>query len=283
MNTHPVFIGNIPTTNLVKLEISDACGAEISASTFVYITTDPIEIFLSADTALCENEQLVLNPIVYGGEGERKYFWNDQPWDQPQYKVTPSGNTVLKFRVEDACGNTLEKTCNVEVQKVMADFKFNYEDYIRPITNYSTPNVNCDWFFPNGTTSNLFEPQVDFEVLTGGGTHLLVRNEIGCEAETSKVFKPTSRIFIPNAFTPDGDGVNDVFKAEGEYIETFELMIFNQWGKMIFYSDDISKGWSGEGSDQNYTGQNNIYNYRYVGKDIFGNVVEGMGTVQLLR
>lgn len=279
----PVFMGNVNTTSLMKLEITDACDATINSHTFVYINTVPISISLPTDTAICVNEKLELNPIIHGGEGVKKYFWNDKPREESKYSGIPSGNTVLKFRVEDECGNTVEKSCKVEVRAVHADFKFNFEDYIRPILNYSTPNVNYDWFFPNGTTTNGFEPQVDFETLKGGDTQLLVRNDIGCEAETSKVYKPTIHIFLPNAFTPDGDGTNDIFKAEGEHIESFELMVFNRWGKMIFYSDDISKGWNGDGADKDYTGENSIYNYRYVAKDGLGNVVENTGTVYLLR
>lgn len=279
----PVFMGNIINTSMVTLEITDGCGATITANTFVYINTEPLFITLPADTAICVNEKLELNPIIQGGEGVKKYFWNDKPSEASKYSVVPSGDTVLKFRVEDECGNTMEKSCNVEVQEVHADFKFNYEDYIRPILNYSTTNANYDWFFPNGTTSNVFEPHVDFGTLNGGATQLLVRNDIGCEAETFKIFKPTVRIYLPNAFTPDGDGTNDVFKAEGEHIESFELMIFNRWGKMIFHSDDISKGWNGDGADEDYTGENSIYNYRYIAKDAFGNVDEGGGTVYLLR
>ena len=280
---NPVFMGHIYSTSLVVLEIADGCGATITAHTFVYINTDPLAIFLPSDTAICVNEVLELNPKVYGGEGAKKYYWNNKLSQSSTYTGVLSGNTILKFKVEDECGNAMEKSCQVDVQKVTADFQFNYEDYLRPVLNYSTPNAYYDWFFPNGSTSNIFEPHIDFEILKGGDTHLLVRNDIGCEAETSKIFKPTVHIFLPNAFTPDGDEINDVFKAVGQNIESFELMIFNQWGTMIFHSDHISKGWNGDGADQNYTGENSIYNYRYIAKDSFGNVKEGTGTVHLLR
>ncbi len=53
-------------------------------------------------------------------------------------------------------------------------------------------------------------------------------------------------IFIPSAFTPNGDGKNDVFKAEraGKY-DSFEMKIFNRWGELVFVSDDINTGWDG--------------------------------------
>src|SRR5690554_1631659 len=109
VSDQPVFIGNILNTSLVSLEVTDACDDKISASTFVYINTDPLNVLMPVDTAICVNEELELDPIVYGGEGMSKYFWNDEPRDIPRYTGVISVNTVLKFRVEDECGHTIEK------------------------------------------------------------------------------------------------------------------------------------------------------------------------------
>ncbi|HEX6427564.1 MAG TPA: gliding motility-associated C-terminal domain-containing protein, partial [Niastella sp.] len=52
-------------------------------------------------------------------------------------------------------------------------------------------------------------------------------------------------VFVPNAFTPNGDNLNDVFKIEGFVVKSMQLRVFNQWGEMIFESADQSKGWDG--------------------------------------
>jgi len=52
-------------------------------------------------------------------------------------------------------------------------------------------------------------------------------------------------IKVPTAFSPNNDGINDVFKAEGRFIETFKMTIFNNWGEVLFSSTDITKGWNG--------------------------------------
>jgi gliding motility-associated-like protein len=56
-----------------------------------------------------------------------------------------------------------------------------------------------------------------------------------------------SSLFVPTAFTPNGDGVNDVFFAEGMAIqwEGFQMEIYSRWGQTIFSSNDITKGWDG--------------------------------------
>ena len=52
-------------------------------------------------------------------------------------------------------------------------------------------------------------------------------------------------IYVPNAFTPDYDGLNDVFMPKGEGITSYDLKIFTRWGQMIFELEDINKGWDG--------------------------------------
>lgn len=58
--------------------------------------------------------------------------------------------------------------------------------------------------------------------------------------------KPVPHIFgMPKAFTPNGDGANDVLYAHGDNIKTFEMKIYNRWGKKVFETTDINKGWDG--------------------------------------
>jgi gliding motility-associated-like protein len=51
---------------------------------------------------------------------------------------------------------------------------------------------------------------------------------------------------VPNAFTPNGDGINDVFRVEGEGITELQLSIFNRWGELIFDGEELERGWDGD-------------------------------------
>lgn len=53
------------------------------------------------------------------------------------------------------------------------------------------------------------------------------------------------RIYVPTAFTPDGDGLNDVFMVKGEGIADFRLSIYDRWGKTVFESTAVLEGWNG--------------------------------------
>ncbi len=61
---------------------------------------------------------------------------------------------------------------------------------------------------------------------------------------------PNPGIFIPNAFTPNGDGKNDIFKVYGNYIKALDMKIFNQWGEMIYQTNNINGGWDGTSKGQ---------------------------------
>jgi hypothetical protein len=73
-------------------------------------------------------------------------------------------------------------------------------------------------------------------------------NDNGCldTASVTVVVQPNlGDFFIPNAFTPNGDGKNDVFKVYGSSIRDIDIRVFNQWGQLIFESQDAQRGWDG--------------------------------------
>jgi gliding motility-associated-like protein len=88
-------------------------------------------------------------------------------------------------------------------------------------------------------------------------------------------------IYVPNAFTPNGDGVNDVFIAYGTAISTSKLMIYNQWGKQVFVSTDLSKGW--DGNSQSGKATAGIYTYALEAVMQDGQKVTKTGTFTLVR
>ena len=64
-------------------------------------------------------------------------------------------------------------------------------------------------------------------------------------SNTIAVEKPLA-LYAPNAFSPDGDGVNDFFSIKGQGAENFSLEVYNRWGQMVYQSDDLNEQWNGE-------------------------------------
>lgn len=70
-----------------------------------------------------------------------------------------------------------------------------------------------------------------------------------------------ARVYIPNAFTPNNDGVNDVFKAYGVEVREFALSVWNRWGDKVFETNDLEGFWDGSYQGGDYYSQNEVYTW----------------------
>jgi gliding motility-associated-like protein len=108
-------------------------------------------------------------------------------------------------------------------------------------------------------------------------------NEFGCKAFDEVCVEVTTNynLYIPNVFTPNNDGLNDVFLVYGTGISNFEMTIFDRWGEKLFVSKDQLTGWDGS-----YKGQvckNDVYPYLVKFKALDGKVITRTGHVTLMK
>jgi gliding motility-associated-like protein len=104
-------------------------------------------------------------------------------------------------------------------------------------------------------------------------------NEISSMSNETTV-TPNMAIYVPNSFTPNGDGMNETFGAYSEGVKDFTMQVFDRWGAMIFESNDINKRWDGT-----YRGQlapQGSYVYKIQAKAINGRILTKKGTVNLI-
>ncbi|MEO5571062.1 MAG: gliding motility-associated C-terminal domain-containing protein [Bacteroidia bacterium] len=104
--------------------------------------------------------------------------------------------------------------------------------------------------------------------------------EITSMSNESEVI-PSMFIYIPNSFTPNGDGLNDTFGISGEAIQSFSLRIFNRWGDMIFETNNTTDQWNGT-----YKGQKvptGSYVYKIYASGLTGKRVQREGAVTLVQ
>jgi gliding motility-associated-like protein len=90
-----------------------------------------------------------------------------------------------------------------------------------------------------------------------------------------------SRFRFPDSFTPNNDQINDEFKCYGSFIKTYQLIIYNSWGNVVFSSDKSDIGWDGKIDGQ--PAQTGNYAYRAVATDEAGEKLEKSGFFSLLR
>lgn len=114
--------------------------------------------------------------------------------------------------------------------------------------------------------------------------NLTVKDSLGCTGTSSvlvKVYKGVT-YYIPNAFTPNGDGINDIFKAIAPGIkQTDYFRIYNRWGKLIFQSKNANAGWDGKYSGIPQPAA--VYVWTIKGTDVTGKPIELKGIVTLIR
>lgn len=143
--------------------------------------------------------------------------------------------------------------------------------------SFQTPSSGA-----NGTTHTI-------SGLAGNTTMTLQVRALGtqpCETSVMSVAVSgttlsTKEIFVPNVFTPNGDGKNDVLFVYGNYIKTMEFRVFNHWGQMIFLSTSISEGWKGT----SFGTQQPVGVYAYTLKAVLqdGTLVNKKGSINLIR
>ena len=95
------------------------------------------------------------------------------------------------------------------------------------------------------------------------------------------VEKPYS-LYSPNAFSPDGDGINDFFNISGQKIEDFQIEIFNRWGPMVYKSFDLNDGWDGTFNGKKLPTGTYVYKIKTREFGIDQNLIKS-GSVALVR
>ncbi len=92
-----------------------------------------------------------------------------------------------------------------------------------------------------------------------------------------------SYVLMPNAFTPNNDQINDVFKPLAIFIseEDYSFDIYNRWGEIIFSTDDISEGWTGKNKREQVSPEG-VYFYMLQYKDFYDEIHDMSGEVTLI-
>lgn len=290
------------TTTSYVVTVSDQCGSPVATNTVV-ITVLPLPT-------------LTVTPDVYGGcaplcvtftgaSNPTAASWTYQFGDNstssslnPNHCYSNVGTYDITFDVTDiyGCQNSISYPNMITVHPdPIPGFTATPE-----ITSILNPNIIITPTCINGdTTYYWMDDAGDTEVMnlvqsftwtytdTGGyWINQYVVNQYGCWAVDSEYvyIQPDYSFFAPNAFTPNGDGKNDIFYVYGEGIDNskFEMYVFDRWGNLIFISNDINRGWDGS---INYgpMGQIDTYVWEVKFTDIAGNAHKYLGHVNLIR
>ena len=161
--------------------------------------------------------------------------------------ITSSNGCLTSYTQEDMVCVIPNPIANFIVSEPIQLFDNN----IYSFENLSQNAITYNWDFGDGTTSNSINPTHSYSMPPGFYPVTLVAfNEFGCSdtATLSIQLVEEPLIYVPNTFTPNYDGTNDVFLPiidSGIDIYTYRLLIFNRWGEVIFESLNKEVGWDG--------------------------------------
>ena len=246
------------------------------------------EIQMQSLESVCVGDALTIEPIITGGNGQKDYTWT-----YPNGSI--SKDTLLNFdpatssqagsytlMVEDAMKCKQSTTVELIVMESPVIAFSGYDTlFVEPGYTLDAGNTAQSYWWNTGDTTS----QITID--STGLYSVEAESDQGCKStEAVWVLWAGKSFFIPNAFTPNGDGLNDVFGVipRLDYINQYRISIFNRWGQMIFNTSDLNQGW--DGSYQGKPCPLGVYVYRIVYQDFGMGTQENKvmeGTVMLVR
>ena len=252
--------GTFNVTLIAYSPVNDGCNDTI---------TFPITIFpeftLNSSYTVnpCSPDAVFTGSSSFDGIFPVDYFWDfgDQNFlsdtantSNANYSYPNPGTyntTFIAVTDSPACGDTAQLQVTI-----YPDFSFTHSiqnirctygvDFIASSTLDGLVSANYNWNFGDGATSI---SQVDSHFYAGGGSYnvtLTINTANGCNDTYTTIIEKEalSEVFVPKAFTPNGDYENDILYVRGG-IDAMSIKIYNRWGEKVFESDDQSIGWDG--------------------------------------
>jgi gliding motility-associated-like protein len=215
----------------------------------------PITLSVTATPVPCGLANGTASVNAAGGTAPYTYLWLTTPvQSNSQLNNLPVGN--YSVIVTDANGCNQIQTVNVPQSNPPPHANFNVTPDVISWLDASVNFINTSsgssiwaWNFGDGNFSTQQNP---FHTYPDTGTYcitLIASDTIGiCKDSITKClpYECVFTFYIPNAFTPNNDGLNELFLGKGTCIQDFNLYVFDRWGNKIFQANDITQGWDGK-------------------------------------
>lgn len=232
---------------------------------------------------------------------EPGYFISGYQWDldlglssqetNPQVVYADTGfyNIQLIVTSTQGCDDTLLVNDAVEVwPRPTAQFSTEKERYhmFFPTVQFvdeSSGATVWEWDFGDGSVGYDQSPSYTYQEAGNYQVVQYVENDYGCDDEYSErvIIEPAITLYIPNTFTPNDDGINEIFKGEGVGLEEYRMWIFDRWGENLFFSEDMEYGWDGTYKGKQV--ESGMYIYKFDIIDVEKRQRQYTGEVYLMR
>ncbi len=255
-------IQNVPKDTLLQRTITNAAGCDSTTQVLLHITSNPHIELLQKTPENCvmpngdgrQDGSLIVS--VSEGTGELQYTWTPEAtFIDPDSLINIKAGTYT-LTVVDSFGCQSTQTFEVEANlNPVACFTITPESPSYLVGENLVFN-NCSqhqdvnhWNMGDGHTNNDFSVTYTYNDIGTYTITLAVEDAVGCSDGYEKLIEvhEKMRFYLPNSFTPNGDGVNDLFlPVQMEVKEgTYTIIIYDREGNMVFTTKDLTEGWDG--------------------------------------
>ena len=278
------------TSSLVEVYLEDGCEREGYHQSIFTVPYEPLDVRTSNDTLLCNGAEMLLTLEVDGGQPPYQIQWDDFNDEDYVHLIDPEENTNYEVVVVDNCDYSEEKVTQVRVQTVettivrenLGGDAYQFDVLTDPAEPFEGAYFYT-WDFGDGDGSFLRRPVHTFDGVSTYETVVNVVTDIGCtDSDRIDVYGDVI-FYIPTAFTPDNDGLNDVLAFNGRQVRLFEIWIFNRWGEQVYHSTDLNEVWTGDVNDGTHYAPNGVYHWLIKATGFDTDAQEFRGFVHLIR
>ena len=286
------------TSGLKPISIRySAFGCDTSYLDTIEVYPSPIADFRINEDEYCLGDSLDID-LVSLSDASLLHFWNfgdtgSSTQLAPIYVYQDSGVYDVTLIVENTygCRDTMEKLNSITVfpsPTALFSPLILETSYYFPYVTFTNNSLNSSYSMFNNGDGQIISPfsQYNSEYTREGFYYpmLTVENVYGCyDTLIGELFYEMKyNLYIPNSFTPNNDGNNDVFLPTINIDSNYNFKIFNRWGELIFETTDVQEGWDGSSTDGTPL-KADVYVYRIVYRDPKRVVKEIKGHVTLLR
>ena len=270
-STDPTVTVTEPGTYGVTLTDANGCMSVCEDLTLSVFEDAPTGCTVQGPEVICEGETATYSVDVEGGVAPFEFMWTG-PGGFTSAEASPTVNESGEYCVTVTDANGCTTNCCQTLSVVTVDVSLSATDTeiifgtSTTLTANASGCTNCVyvWSGPNGPI-NANGPTIDVTPMAplpdnGEYTYTVTVSEDGeCPATATITIRVINecdpdRVYLPNAFTPNNDGLNDVLFVETLTPELYEtgtlFMIYNRWGEEVFLTEDITQGWDGTFRDE---------------------------------
>ncbi len=298
----PLKIFEFPGNYQVQLYATDEFGCMDSFKNMINWQPAPAIIIVSPETAAdCAPLTTTFNNLSWPIDSNYIFNWNFGDETLSSHEMNPNheylnpGIYDLSISIESPLGcvadTTFQDLIFIESPPV-ANFTYAPQiiSQISPeiqLIDNSENTVQWQWYFGDIDSSYIQEPNYIFGDTGLHHVKLIVKDIYGCVDSMIQIVDilPKVTYFLPNAFSPNGDGVNDTFHGKGNTngMLNFELQIFDRWGEVLFSSTDPYFEWNGNHAQNQALISKGVYVFQLTYITRRGEKFQEKGYITLIR